>query len=257
MIESKTTGSAVNKVGANVVLECRNITKNFGHIQALKGISFKLHEEEILGLVGDNGAGKSTIIKIIRGVFKPSSGEIYIEGEKKEFENPGSAIREGIQCVYQESAMVEQLSVAENFFLGREPIKRYAKGLIKFVDFKKMRAEANQHLMDVGFNLEIEEEINNFSGGQRQAVAVARALYSKPKILLLDEPTTALSEKAQMRLFTLFRRIREICPMIFVTHDLDDAIKLCDRIMIIKLGGPAFETDVKESCKKEEILKYM
>lgn len=258
MINLKSAGSAANKAGAaDVVLECRNIAKNFDHIQALKGISFKLHEGEILGLVGDNGAGKSTLIKIIRGVFKPSSGEIYIDGEKKEFENPRDSIREGIQCVYQESALVEQLSVAENFFLGREPTKRYAKGLIKFVDFNKMREEANQHLLDVGFDLKVTEEITNFSGGERQAVAVARALYSKPKILLLDEPTTALSEKVQIRLFTLFKEIREICPMIFVTHDLDDAIQLCDWLIILKLGELAFETEIKEGFSKEEILKYM
>ncbi|OGD14582.1 hypothetical protein A2V47_00070 [Candidatus Atribacteria bacterium RBG_19FT_COMBO_35_14] len=258
MINLKSAGSVVNKVGwADVILECRNIAKNFDHIQALKCINFKLHKGEILGLVGDNGAGKSTLIKIMRGVFKPSSGEIYIDGEKRVFENPKDAIREGIQCVYQESVLVEQLSLAENFFLGREPTKRYVKGLIQFVDFKKMREESNQHLLDLGFDLDVIEEITNFSGGERQAVVVSRALYSKPKILLLDEPTNALSEKVKIRLFTLFKKIREICPMIFVTHDLDDAIQLCDRLIILKLGELAFETKTKEGFSKEEILKYM
>ncbi|MQY73925.1 MAG: ATP-binding cassette domain-containing protein [Clostridia bacterium] len=258
MVSSKSGRSLSKKqVGSDIVLECRNISKNFGHIQALRDVSFELRKGEILGLVGDNGAGKSTLIKIIRGVFKPTSGEIYIEGEKKEFNNPRDSIREGIQCVYQESALVEQLSVAENFFIGQEPIKRYTKGWVRFVDFKKMREEANKCLVEVGFHLDVMEEITNFSGGERQAVAVTRALYSKPKILLLDEPTTALSEKAQIRLFTLFREIKEICPLIFVTHDLDDVIQLCDRMIILKLGELAFESEIKEGFSKEKIFQHM
>ncbi|GAI51686.1 unnamed protein product, partial [marine sediment metagenome] len=133
---------------------------------------------------------------------------------------PREAVQEGIQCVYQESAIVEQLSIAENFFIGQEPVKRYANGLINFVDFGKMREESKRYLTKLGFNLNVTEEIRNFSGGERQAVTVMRALYFNPRILLLDEPATALSEKAKRKIFTLFREARKICPMISLSINL-------------------------------------
>jgi len=242
---------------SDVILECRNISKSYDQIEALKDVSFKLRRGEVLGLVGDNGAGKSTLIKILRGVIRPTSGETYIEGKKKKFNSPRDAVREGIQCVYQESALVEQLSAAENFFIGQEPVKRYANGLINFVDFEKMEKDSDEYLARMGFHLKVTDEIRNFSGGERQAVAVMRALYFKPKILFLDEPTTALSEKAKRELFVLLRASKEVCPMIFVTHDLNDAIELCDRIIMLKLGKIVFEFKAKEGLSVEEILRYM
>ena len=220
-------------------------------------MSLKLRRREILGLVGDNGAGKSTLIKIIRGAIKSTGGEIYVEGKKKKFNSPRDATREGIQCVYQESALVEQMNVAENFFIGQEPVNRYAKGLINFVDFEKMRKDADKSLEKMGFHLDVTEEIRNFSGGERQAVAVTRALYFQPKILLLDEPATALSEKAKRKLFSFLRKAKKICPMIFVTHVLDDAIQLCDRIIMLKLGEITFEFETRKGFDKEVILSHM
>jgi ABC-type sugar transport system ATPase subunit len=242
---------------SNVILDCRNISKSFDQIEALREVSFSLSNGEILGLVGDNGAGKSTLIKILRGVIQPTSGEIYIEGKRKKFSSPRDAIREGIQCVYQEAALVEQMSVAENFFIGQEPVKRYAGGLVSFVDFEKMEKDSAEYLARMGFHLKVKDEIRNFSGGERQAVAVMRALYFKPKILFLDEPTTALSEKAKRALFDLLRASKKICPMIFVTHDLKDASELCDRIIILKLGRIVFEFTSKEGLNVEEILSHM
>lgn len=259
-------GMASSKIGraplkkyasSDTVLEGRNLSKNFGRVQALRGVSFKLRRGEILGIVGDNGAGKTTLIKIIRGAIKLTSGEIYIEGKRKKFKSPRDAGREGVQCVYQESALVEQLSVADNFFMGQELVKRYAKGLINLVEWERMKREANKHLSRMGFHLDVTEEIRNFSGGERQAVAVTRALYLKPKILLLDEPATALSEKAKRKLFVLFRKIKKICPMIFVTHNLDDSIQLCDRIILLKLGRKTLEFEVKKGLVREEIVRHM
>ena len=242
---------------SDVILECRNVSKSFDQIEALKDVSFKLSRGEILGLVGDNGAGKSTLIKILRGVIQPTSGEIYIEGKQKKFNSPRDAIREGIQCVYQEAALVEQLSVAENFFIGQEPIKRYANGLINFVDFEKMEKDSDEYLARMGFHLNVTDEIRHFSGGERQAVAVMRALYFNPKILFLDEPTTALSEKAKKALFDLLQASKKACPMILVTHDLKDAIELCDRIIMLKLGKIVFEFEAKEGLSVEEVLRHM
>ena len=192
-----------------IALECRNIVKYYGHVQALNNVNLQLYKGEMLGLVGDNGAGKSTLVKILRGVIKPTSGKVLIEGEVKKFKNPRYAVQQGILCVYQESAIVEQLSVADNFFLGQEPIKNNAKALIKRVDNKKMRLESSQYLSKMGFDLDVRDEIKNFSGGQRQAVSILRALYFNPKILLLDEPTTALSEKAKVRLFEFLQETKQ------------------------------------------------
>lgn len=194
---------------SDVILDCRNVSKSFDQIQALKDVSFSLMRGEVLGLVGDNGAGKSTLIKILRGVIQPTSGEIYIEGKRKKFNSPRDAIREGIQCVYQEAALVEQLSVAENFFIGQEPVRRYADGLINFVDFEKMEKESDECLARMGFHLKVTDEIRNFSGGERQAVAVMRALYFKPKILFLDEPTTALWKKPREHCLSFFEPQRK------------------------------------------------
>jgi ABC-type sugar transport system ATPase subunit len=212
--------STIQSEERTIALECRNIVKYYGHVQALDSVNLKLYKGEMLGLVGDNGAGKSTLVKILRGVIKPTSGEVLIEDELKEFRSPRDAVQQGIQCVYQESAIVEQLSVAENFFLGQEPIKNNENALIKRVDSKKMRSDSRQFLSKMGFDLDVRDEIKNFSGGQRQAVSILRALYFNPKILLLDEPTTALSEKAKVRLFEFLQETKQVCPMILITQTI-------------------------------------
>ncbi len=240
----------------DVVLECRGVTKNYGHIQALKEVSFILRKGEILGLVGDNGAGKSTLVKIIRGALIPTSGAIYIEGKPQRFRSPRDAIRNGIQCVYQESALVEQLSIAENFFLGQEPVRRFL-GLFRFVDFKMEHDESSKFLAKMGFDLDVREEISNFSGGQRQAVSVMRALYFNPKILLLDEPLTALSEKAKGVLRSFLIEVRKTCPVILVTHDFEGALEICDRLIVLKLGQVSAELDTRAGASKEEMLRYL
>lgn len=241
----------------DIVLECRDITKDFGRIRALDGVSFVLRKGEVLGLIGDNGAGKSTLVKIIRGALSSTSGTIYIEGKRKRFKSPRDAIRNGIQCVYQESALVEQLSIEENFFIGQEPVKKLARGLMRFVNFKLMRRESSAYLAKMGFDLDVREEIGNFSGGQRQAVSVMRALYFNPKILLLDEPLTALSEKAKDTFRSFLLAAKKMCPMILVTHDFEGAVEICDRLVILKLGKVSGELDTRSGLSKEEMVRYM
>jgi len=239
-----------------VLLECKNIVKYYGHIEALRGVSFKLYKGEILGIVGDNGAGKSTLIKIIRGAIRPTAGEIIIQGRKKHFSSPMDAVKAGIQCVYQESALVEQMTVAENFFLGQEPTRRLF-GFLRVLDTGLMCRETDTALRRIGFHMNVREKISNFSGGQRQAVAVARAVSFNPKIILLDEPTSALSEKAKSELFKLFQSLKHNHALIFVTHDLNDALDLCDRILILKLGQVVFEGPVDERLSREKLLSLM
>ncbi len=241
---------------SQIALECREITKYYGNSLALHRVNLKLGSRELLGLVGDNGAGKSTLVKILRGVIKPTSGEIFVYGVKKEFGSPREAQASGIQSVYQEGAIVEQLSVAENFFLGQEPVAAEA-GPIRLVNYRRMAAEARRYLARMGFDLNVYEEIGRFSGGEKQAVEILRALYFDPKILLLDEPTTALSERAKQKLFELLQETKKICPMILITHELFDAIRLCDRIAVIKRGEIVYEfsrADMSEEKAFREIV---
>jgi len=258
----KTIGSkerqAATRRQPSVVLECRDIQKNYGRIRALDCVSFELREGEILGLIGDNGAGKSTLVKIIRGALPVTNGTLVVNGKKRRFRSPRDAIRAGIQCVYQESALIEQLSVQENFFLGQEPLHSGFAGTLGFVDFKHMQTQTTAYLERMGFELDVRDEIGNFSGGQRQAVSVMRALYFDPKILLLDEPLTALSEKAKDRFQEFLLEVRDVCPMILVTHDFKGAVAVCDRIIVLKQGRVAGEVSTHEiDFSKEDILDYL
>jgi ABC-type sugar transport system ATPase subunit len=238
-----------------VALECRGITHFYESARALNGVSLQLREGEMLGLVGDNGAGKSTLVKILRGVITPTGGEIVIKGERKVFNSPRDALRQGIQCVYQEQALVDQLSVAENFFLGQEPIRNGERALIKIVDRYRMMEESSSYLEKMGFRLRVDEEVQNFSGGQKQAVSILRALYFNPAILLLDEPTTALSEKAKKRLFVLLENLKKHCPMILITHDIFDAVRMCDRILVMKHGEIVHQLGMKKGMREEEAFR--
>jgi len=261
MNHPESTGTEAAQSGESsdgIVLECRNLTKDYGRIRALDDVSFELRRGELLGLIGDNGAGKSTLVKIIRGALAPTSGRILMDGKLQRFHSPRDAIRKGIQCVYQETALVEQLSVQENFFLGQEPIRPGLGRMLRFVDSTLMRKESEDYLRRMGFDLDVREEIGNFSGGQRQAVSVMRALYFNPKLLLLDEPLTALSEKAKQRLGDLLRDVRRQCPMILVTHDFEGAVDLCDRMVVLKLGRISGELRTRdEALSKEDMLHYL
>ena len=237
-------------------LECREITKYYGRSLALHRVNLQLRPGELLGLVGDNGAGKSTLVKILRGVIRPTSGEIYVNGERKVFGSPREAQQAGIQSVYQEDVVVDQLSVAENFFLGQEPVAARV-GPLRLVDYRKMAEEARRYLARMGFELNVYEEISGFSGGEKQAVEILRALYFDPKILLLDEPTTALSERAKQKLFELLQETKKLCPMILITHELFDAVRLCDRILVIRHGEIVHELarmDMSEEKAFKEIV---
>lgn len=241
---------------AETILECRNISKRYGNIEALNDVSFKLYKNEILGLVGDNGAGKSTLIKIIRGAVQPTSGEIFINGKKVHFTNPMDATKKGVQCVYQDLALVDQMSIKDNFFLGREKQNKKL-GFLPVLDEKQMKEETSKGLNEIDFTMDVSKKVSDLSGGQRQAVAVARAVFSNPEIILLDEPTSSLSEKAKHEIFELLKRLKQEHSLIFVTHDLNNALQLCDRLIILKLGQVAYRSEVKEEMSLERLLSLM
>ncbi len=250
--KTKQTGTRSDTGESTVPLEVENVSKNYGSIEALKNVSFDLKSNEVLGIVGDNGAGKSTMIQILRGALQPTRGNIYVNGEQKRFHSPQDAIASGIECVYQESATVDELTVAENFFVGREPT-RYRF----FVNFRQMKRETESQLAEMGFQFDTGKKVKDLSGGERRAVSILRALYFDPRILLLDEPFTALSEKAREKVTGLLRKVKEHCSMIFVTHYFEDALRICDRLVILRHGEVSFRTDTVEGVDREQMMEHI
>lgn len=246
------TADETESPGSSPPLEVENVSKNYGSIQALKNVSFDLKSNEVLGIVGDNGAGKSTMIQILRGALQPTRGTLYVNGEEKHFQSPKDAIASGIECVYQESATIDELTVAENFFVGREPT-RYRF----FVNFQQMKQETQNQLAEMGFHFDTGKKVKDLSGGQRRAVSILRALYFNPRILLLDEPFTALSEKARDKVTGLLRKVKQHCSMIFVTHYFEDALRICDRLVILRQGEVSYRAETVEGVDKDQMMEHI
>ena len=217
----------------NPILELGNISKSFGHIDALRNASLSAYPGEILSLVGDNGAGKSTLIKIIAGVYQIDSGIIKIDGKSVEFRNASHAQNLGVSTVFQDLAMVETLDVATNLYLG-QPIR---KGHI-FVDRKKMYERTSSLLKELGINLpSVYVPISVLSGGQRQAVAVARAVLQEGKVILMDEPTAALGVREKNQVLDIIRQLRDRGKsIILISHDLDVVFSISNKIQVLRLG---------------------
>ncbi|RKX52480.1 MAG: sugar ABC transporter ATP-binding protein [Thermotoga sp.] len=242
-----------------VVLEARNIKKSFGGIQALKGVSIKLYEHETLALLGDNGAGKSTLIKIISGVYKPDEGEIFIDGKKVEFKDPRDARELGIETVYQELSLLDQQDVVTNVFLGREMLKFKLAYIFNILNTKVMEKRTKKLLDEMGIKTisNLRKEVKLLSGGQRQAVALARARLSKPRILILDEPTAALGVKETRMILELIKKFKEEgVPMILISHSLPIVFEIADRIVILREGKVVAEERVEETNEKE-VVSFM
>ncbi len=242
-----------------VVLEARNIKKSFGGIQALKGVSIKLYEHETLALLGDNGAGKSTLIKIISGVYKPDEGEIFIDGKKVEFKDPRDARELGIETVYQELSLLDQQDVVTNVFLGREMLKFKLAYIFNILNTKVMEKRTKKLLDEMGIKTisNLRKEVKLLSGGQRQAVALARARLSKPRILILDEPTAALGVKETRMILELIKKFKEEgVPMILISHSLPIVFEIADRIVILREGKVVAEERVEETNEKE-LVSFM
>jgi ABC-type sugar transport system ATPase subunit len=219
------------------IVEMRNITKSFGAVQALGGVSLSLREHEVLGLVGDNAAGKSTLMKVLSGAYIPDSGEIFVDGREVHFTGPEDARQRGIEMVYQDFALANNLDVASNIFLGRE-IVRLDLGLLKVMNKRRMEEESRR-LMD---RLKIEVasvrlKVENLSGGQRQAVAIGRATAFDAKVIIMDEPTAALSVAAIGKVLELIRELRrQGASVIIISHRLEDIFDAADRVVVLRHG---------------------
>lgn len=239
----------------NPILEAKNLTKRFGGVTALNQVSFQLFPGEVLALAGDNGAGKSTLIKCISGVHPPEEGQIFFEGREVRFSNPREAREAGIETIYQDLALADNLDVGANVFLGREPMKRVLG--LPMLDRAKMRAEAGTVLDTLDIQTALDRPVNALSGGQRQAVAIGRAIYWKARLLIMDEPTAALGVPEQRKVVELIHTLKKQgVAIIFISHNLGDIFAVADRILVLLRGHKAGERRASET-NGDEIVKLM
>ena len=243
--------TAKSAAGAPEVLRGENIVKRFGAVTALNGVSLHLKKGEMLGILGDNGAGKSTMIKILTGYQAPTSGTLAINGQQVALKSVDHARALGIECVYQDLALVPGLSIYHNMFLNREPLRA---GPFRLLDNGAMRRRAAEALEDIGVNIpNVNEEVAMLSGGQRQAVAIARAVYSQAKILLLDEPLAAMGARESGLILDLIDRLKKRgdLSLIMIAHNYAQTLEVCDRIMMFQHGEVTFERAAAETSVPE------
>ena len=238
------------------LVEMTNISKSFGHVQALQDVDFTVGRQEIVGLLGDNGAGKSTLIKILNGLYPPDTGEIRLEGEPVSFKSPGDARAEGIETVYQDLALVALMSIDRNFFLGHEALKQV--GPFKFLDKKYMRETCDKALADIGIQLRsTREEVAVLSGGERQSISIGRAIHFGVKLLILDEPTSSLSIKETEKVLNYVTEAKHRgLSVIFITHNIYHVYPVSDRFTILSHGGKLGDF-AKEDVTPEHISRMI
>ena len=234
------------------IIECRNLQKWYSGVHALKNVDLTIHPGETVGLVGDNGAGKSTLIKILSGVHHQDSGDVLIEGRKVTLRSPKDAMRHGLETIYQYNSMVPSMSIARNLFIGREPMKWSVFG-IGIMDQKRMRAESIRAIADVDLHLRSPDAlVGELSGGQRQGVAIARAMHFKSKVLILDEPTNHLSVKETDKVIGFVRGLKaQGLTGIFISHNMQHVFQSCDRIVAMARGEIVFDKPTAETSIDE------
>jgi len=239
------------------LISIRGLHKWYAGVHALKGVDLDVQSREVVGLVGDNGAGKSTLIKILSGVHRPDHGEIKISGERVDIASPKAAMRLGIETIYQDASMVPTMSIARNLFIGREPLQ-FSLGGIGLIDHEKMRRESVKALGDVDLHLRSPDALlAELSGGQRQGVAIARAMHFKSRVLILDEPTNHLSVKETAKVLGFVRGLpAQGVTGILISHNLHHVFESCDRIVAMARGEIAFDKPVAETSI-DEVQNYL
>ena len=234
------------------LLDMKNISKTFGNVQALKGVSLDLYAGEVLALMGENGAGKSTLMNILSGSLQPTEGEIYLNGEKVVVPDPITAKKLGIAKIHQELQIVPELSVAENIFLGR-----WKTSAGPAVDFKAMKDEAKVYLDMLDVQVDPSKKLKDLRIGEQQLVEIAKAISLNSKIIVMDEPTSAISEKEAEKLFTIIRRLRgEGKGIIYITHRMEEIFKIADRLTVMR-DGQYIGTVKAAETSKDEIIRMM
>lgn len=251
------------------VLELAGIAKHYGAITALTDISLTLNSGEVVGLVGDNGAGKSTLVKIIAGNFHPSEGTISLDGKPVQLHGPKDARSKGIEIVYQDLALADNLTAAANIFLGREltniaktpqqaelPVSKRRRGLQwlmpEILDYRAMYKRAGELFAELKSETRPRDVVRKMSGGQRQAVAIARTRLSNPKIVLMDEPTAAISVRQVAEVLNLIRRLKEQgIAVVLISHRIPDVFAVCDRLVVLRRGRKVADKLVANSSPEE------
>jgi fructose transport system ATP-binding protein len=227
----------------DTVLEARNIVKRYGHVTAVNGADFDLRAGEVLAVIGDNGAGKSSLIKVLSGDVIPDAGEVLLEGRQVHFKSPHDAQKAGIETVYQDLAMAPALDIATNLFLGREIKRKGPLGsILRMIDTKEMRKQSRAQMDELGITTlqSITQPVDSLSGGQRQTVAVARAAAFGRKVVIMDEPTAALGVRESQGVLDLIKRITSTgIPVVLISHDIPAVFEVSDRIHIHRLGRRA------------------
>jgi len=231
--------------GGEPVLRARGIDKSFGAVRVLESVDFEVRPGEVVALIGDNGAGKSTLINVLTGVLRPDSGEIFFEEKRVRFATPHEARERGIETVYQDLAVAPQLDAVSNIFLGREHRRAGILGRLGFLDGGRMRRETEDQLTDLRVRLSsLEKPLSTLSGGQRQGVAVARAVMWASKVVIMDEPTAALGVAQVEMVLDLIRRVRDTgIPVVFISHNMPHVFEVADRISVLRLGEMVAELD--------------
>lgn len=232
------------------VLELKHISKHFGAIEAVKDVSFALDPGEVIGLMGDNGAGKSTLVKMIAGNFRPSSGTMLMDGKEVILHRPVEARRHGIEIVHQDLALCNNLTAAANVFLGRELMKGI--GPFQVLDYKSMYRRAAEIFTELKSETRPRDLVKRMSGGQRQAVAIARTRLSNARIVLMDEPTAAISVRQVAEVLNLIRRLRDQgITVVLISHRMPDLFAVADRVIVMRRGTKVADRRIAESSPEE------
>ena len=236
------------------ILQVKDLSKRFGGLVAVDHVSLDIHPGEVVGLLGDNGAGKSTLIKMISGVYKPDGGQILLDGEAVSFSTPLEARRRGIETIYQDLALCENLDASANIFLGRERM-RHQLGIFRVLNRPYMLRESRQVLDQLDIRIpELRNPIRLLSGGQRQAVSIARAVYWKAHLMIMDEPTAALGVPEQLKVLELIRTLRnQGVPVILISHNMQDVFAVADRAIVMRRGSKAGEVRISDTNENEVV----
>lgn len=242
-------------MGTGPVLQTRGLSKSFGAIQALDSVDLEVHEGEVVALVGDNGAGKSTLVKCVSGVHTPTSGTILLDGVELNLGGPGDARMLGIETVYQDLALVEELDVAGNFFLGKEEFKAGALGrFFGILDLASMRAQAETAIRDLHVRIpDVRQPVERMSGGQRQGVAIGRSVFWGRRLLILDEPTAALGVDQSEEVLSIIERLVESTQLavLLISHNMQDVLRVAHRTVVLRQGRKTADLVTKNTTSQE------
>jgi len=236
------------------ILRVKDLYKRFGGLVAVDHVSLDIHPGEVVGLLGDNGAGKSTLIKMISGAYKPDGGQILLDGAAVSFATPLEARRRGIETIYQDLALCENLDASANIFLGRERMRRQL-GIFRVLHRSFMLRESRQVLDQLDIRIpELRNPIRQLSGGQRQAVSIARAVYWDARLMIMDEPTAALGVPEQLKVLELIRTLRNRgVPVILISHNMQDVFAVADRVIVMRRGSKAGEVRISDTNENEVV----